>query len=221
MIEIPKLPKPSGSDNAPRWFHIAVALSMVLSAAAALVGALRTSATMSALVEQNARLVRASSTPLLQWRLSNLNAELQPVITWTVDNAGTGPAHVVWMELELEGQKLSSARQAVALMLRDQQLTPEKHKETVNNGTVTGSIEGDVLVAGRGQTLFNWVQPPERNESAYKAWRLLSRRMSDIKASACYCSVFEECWQTEFDGKLPRSVPRCDATGHTSINSRN
>jgi hypothetical protein len=49
-IEIPKFIKPPGDAPAPRWFHVA---------------ALRSSAAMTSLVEQNARLVRASSTPIL------------------------------------------------------------------------------------------------------------------------------------------------------------
>jgi hypothetical protein len=39
----------------------------------------------------------------------------------------------------------------------------------------------------------------------------------DMSIHACYCSVLEECWETNFDyGKRPQPVRECKiATGNT------
>ena len=71
MNEIQHLVKPKDGP-APRWFHIAVALSMIISAISALVATLHTGQTMTALVEQNAKLVRAGSTPILEFGHGNV-----------------------------------------------------------------------------------------------------------------------------------------------------
>ena len=54
MNELTQLAKPKDGP-APRWFHIAVAASMVLSAVSALIATIHTRETMTALVEQNAK----------------------------------------------------------------------------------------------------------------------------------------------------------------------
>lgn len=213
MIELPKISKPPGSDQGPRWFQIAVALSMVLSAGAALISAFRTSATMSALVEQNAKLVRAGSTPILQWQNSNVNAKGENELVYTVENAGTGPARVVWMELSYKGKKLGSARDLLAEGVKE--LGMEQPSGTY---TMTGSIAGSVLVAGRVQTVFRWAQPPEAKASAFRLWKAVERMPEQFEQEACYCSVFDDCWLTKFDGKVPQPVAMCQAEGRVNVN---
>jgi hypothetical protein len=31
----------------------------------------------------------------------------------------------------------------------------------------------------------------------------------EFKMKACYCSVLDECWETNFDNKRPTPVPEC------------
>lgn len=216
MIEIPKLPKPSGSDNAPRWFHIAVALSMVLSAAAALVGALRTSATMNALVEQNARLVRAGSTPILQLTNSNIGHDGKFEIQVFVENAGTGPARVVWMEARDKGKPIKHYSDFLAAQASELGLEVKNNEPGLT--IVTGSIAGDVLSAGRERRLVGWSYPDKSQVIATRLWQATDKARNRISYEACYCSVFDECWTTRFDNELPTAVPRCEAKGHTNIN---
>jgi len=213
VIELPKIPKPPGSDQGPRWFQIAVALSMVLSASAALVSAFRTSATMSALVEQNARLVRAGSTPILQWQVSNSNTNGESELVYAVENAGTGPARVVWMEMSYKGEKLKSMRDLI--LQAQKELGVESLKGI---GTTTGSIAGSVLVAGRVLTAFRWAQPPQTNATAFRLWKAVEGMPQHTELQACYCSVFDDCWLTKFDGQVPQPVAMCQAEGRVNVN---
>lgn len=215
MIELPKIPKPPGADQSPRWFQVAVALSMVLSAGAALVSAFRTSATMSALVEQNAKLVRAGSTPILQFGTSNSDGKGTPTLIYSVENAGTGPARVVWMEMRYKDQPLQSVRQVMVALSKDAGIT-----SIGDNSTLTGSIAGEVLVAGRSRELFNWKRPTADNDAnGKKLWDLMNQAGGQLTVEACYCSVFEDCWQTKFDGKVPQPVGACQPEGKVNVNS--
>ncbi|MDT9000620.1 hypothetical protein RQP53_15200 [Paucibacter sp. APW11] len=215
MIEIPKIVKPQGAEQAPRWFHIAVALSMVLSAGASLVSALRTSATMSNLVEQNARLVRAGSTPILQLTNSNYTRDGKYEIQVTVENAGTGPARIVWMEARYKDQPLKHFGKFLELQANELGIEVQGNQGLF---TVTGSVAGDVLSAGRERRLWSWPRPDKAEAVAHRLWMGTDRARGAISYEACYCSVFDECWTTRFDDELPKAVARCEAKGHTNIN---
>jgi len=213
VIEFPKLVKPQDGDKAPKWFHIAVALSMVLSAAASLVGALRTSAAMQSLVDQNARMVKASSTPILQWGTSNANEQGQPEIRYVVENAGTGPARIVWFELRYKGQALGTHWDLLKTL--NSQSPDPRALEHLN--LFTSTIAPTILVAGRSTTLFRWPIPAENQAEGRALWGVLNTERHQLDAEACFCSVFDECWTSHMQGDVPKPVPRCEPAGHTSV----
>ena len=66
---------------------------------------LHTAKTMEQLVEQNRRLVRANSVPLLQFDTGNIGDDgRSSELYLAVRNAGTGPARIVWFELLQDGR---------------------------------------------------------------------------------------------------------------------
>ncbi len=215
MIEIPKLSKPAGEDKAPRWFHVAVALSMLLSAGAALVSALKTSATMQALVEQNARLVKAGSTPILQFYAANINASDKSEIQLAVENAGTGPARVVWLEMRYDGKPLQSSHALPVVVAREHRMEVDK---SALLHTRSGSLAGDVLMAGKRQMIFSWRAEDVHDEAVKTLFETVDRDRTKLSLAACYCSVFDECWETDFGPDLPKAVQRCERQGHVSVN---
>jgi hypothetical protein len=215
VIEIPKLSKPAGEDKAPRWFHVAVALSMLLSAGAALVSALKTSATMQALVDQNARLVKAGSTPILQFYAANINASDQSEIQLAVENAGTGPARVVWLEMRYDGQPLKNSHALPVAVAKAHQVQVDKNALV---RTRSGSLAGDVLMAGKRQLIFSWRADDIQDPAVKALFETVDRDRGKLSLAACYCSVFDECWETDFGPDLPKSVQRCERQGHVSVN---
>src|SRR6202008_287634 len=106
MIEAPETPHVhhAGHDDRHRWFDIAIALAVVLVSAGSLYVSLHTGHTMEKLVEQNSRLVKANSVPLLLFDTGNVDDQGQPEIYLGVRNAGTGPARIVWFELLQDGR---------------------------------------------------------------------------------------------------------------------
>ena len=213
MIEIPKFIKPQGDAPAPRWFHVAVAISMVLSAAASLVAALRTSETMSRLVEQNARLVRASSTPILQLAGSDLTPQGEPELSLHLQNVGTGPARIVWFDVTLDGKPLPGPADLVRLAAAAN--APAGWQPTEAPGVVTSTVNATVLVAGKDVAAYAWRRPSAADPAGRQVWNALRALRRKLDVHACYCSVFDECWTTDFSGGLPQAAKRCGAQPHT------
>ena len=70
---------------------------------------------MEQLVEQNSRLVRANSVPLLQFDSGNINDEERSTELYlAVRNAGTGPARIVWFELLQDGRPVRNYQRPAA-----------------------------------------------------------------------------------------------------------
>lgn len=207
MIDFPKFTK-ADDKPAPRWFHVAVAVAMLLGALASLVGTLRTSATMRELVEQNARLVRANSTPLLMFGHGNLGENGTPRLTFSVTNAGTGPARVAWFELRVDGKPAKDMVEAVRSVA-----------ETVPGELRFNSsrIAPQILLPRDTVKIFAWDRPAE-TDPQLDAWKKVERaRFKAIEVEACFCSVFEQCWQSKLNADVPVTVEKCDPAGRTSL----
>jgi hypothetical protein len=214
MVEFPKFTK-ADDKPAPRWFHIAVAVAMLLGAAASLIGTIRTSSAMrdmvkqnAQMVEQNARLVRANSTPLLMFGHGNISDDGKPRLTFDVTNVGTGPARIVWFELRVNGKpakEMGAAIDAVA-----ERVDGERR---FNSSPVAPRI----LSPRDKSVIFAWDKPSDTNPQL-AAWQTLDRaRFSKLSVEACYCSVFEQCWTSTLSADVPKPVEACDPTGRVSL----
>ncbi|PND39307.1 hypothetical protein C1O66_18425 [Paucibacter aquatile] len=206
MIDLPKLNKPEAGP-APRWFHIAVAGSMVLSSVAAIYGSWRTSQTMSALVKENTRLVMASSTPLLEFSSGNVT-DGKPQLSFSVQNVGNGPARVVWFELKSDGKPVPH----VAAMV--DAVAPELQGKAY---FTTATIAPRLISAGKEIRLFSWDRPVGSDTVSHDAWiRFDKHRQHKLSVQACYCSVLDACWISDLEGDIPKPVERCEAEGRLS-----
>jgi hypothetical protein len=208
MNELQHLSKPKDGP-APRWFHVAVAASMVISALSALIATIHTGRTMTALVEQNAKLVRAGSTPILEFGHGNVQNDGSSALEFNVRNVGTGVARVVWFELSVDGKPMSNMTTTI------QTLDP---KLTSTPDVTTAPIAARSLAAGADARLLLWRKPGADAPDLLRAWNALDRaRFSKLSAEACFCSVFEECWTSSMSGDVPKQVASCIAEGRRSL----
>ena len=97
MIEPPETPHHVAEHHrtAIPWFDVAMGVAVLAVSFGSLYVSLHTGHTMEALVEQNQRLVRAQSTPILQYTHGN-NVDGEKVLHFEVRNVGTGPALSAW-----------------------------------------------------------------------------------------------------------------------------
>jgi hypothetical protein len=197
MIEAPETAHHAhGHDGGHRWFDIVMAVAILLVSAGSLYVALHTGHTMEALVEENERLVRAQSTPILQYESGNVGDDGAPAQVFTIKNVGTGPARVSWFELEHGGKTYSG----VAKFVLDTGINPITFIES--------SINQTVLAQGDKRNLLVWRNPSDA--VGQSRWKQIDKARSEVKVRACYCSVFDECWLSNLEADLPKRVPSCE-----------
>ena len=196
MIEAPETAHNAHSHGTGhRWFDIVMAVAILLVSAGSLYVSLHTGHTMEALVKENERLVRAQSTPILQFSHGNVTDDGARALEFTISNVGTGPARVMWTELQSDGKTYSELFQYV---------------NASGTGLITyttSPINQSVLSEGEERRILRWDYP--KDTAAQKRWSQIDKSRFDAKVKACYCSVFNECWLSNMAADLPQPVKNC------------
>jgi hypothetical protein len=205
MIEAPETPH-IHHHSSHRWFDIAMAVAVVLVSLGSLYVSLHTGETMEKLVEQNSRLVRANSVPLLQFDTGNVDDDGKAQIYLAVRNAGTGPARVVWFELLHQGKPVRNFRDL---------LPPGTRLGDAQSTIITGGIAPSMMPAGERRALLTWAKPAQAS-SAMPAWQNLDKARQGLDVEACYCSLFDECWTTKAAADVPKPVATCEIGNRTT-----
>ena len=198
MVEAPETPHQHHHKTGLPWFDFIVPVAVLFISVASLLTSLQSEKSMHALVEENRRLVSAQSTPLLMLDTGNLDAG-KPVITMTISNVGTGPAQIAWFRVaDAQGNDYSGS----ALYERIAKVDPGAK-------FISEQISATLMRSGDQRSVFKFPKPPE-NAPAFTAWETLNKTRFQLRASACYCSIFDECRITEFGASHPRPVATCD-----------
>jgi hypothetical protein len=206
MIETPETPH--AHHPAHRWLDIGLAVAVVLVSLGSLYVSLHTGKTMEQLVEQNSRLVRANSVPLLQFDTGNIgDDDRSSELYLAVRNAGTGPARIVWFELLQDGRPVRNYQDL---------LPPDaRAARRADAGIVTGGIAPSMMPAGERRKLLSWPRPA--GGELQSAWDHLNDVRNGLKVEACYCSLFDECWLTSAAADVPRPVATCEIGNRTTF----
>jgi len=197
MIEVPEPPHQHHAKTGLPWFDLVMPLAILCISVASLLTSLQSEKSMHALVEQNTRLVSAQSTPLLMLDTGNADDSGKAVISMTLSNVGTGPAQIAWFRvLDPDGTDYRGG----ALEERISKLDP---------GVAISSqqISGTLMRSGAERSVFRWPKPV--GAVALAEWEKLNKTRFGLHASACYCSIFDECKITKFDESHPKPVPSC------------
>ncbi|MBS0471508.1 MAG: hypothetical protein JSR60_10585 [Proteobacteria bacterium] len=181
--------------------YVATAAALLISAVSLWV-AIRTE-------DANNKMVAAASWPYLQVSTNDTTPDGQSVLSFDVVNAGVGPAMVETFEVWLDGKPVHSAEEALARCCGYDPKKPHPvvtHQPNIGSWT-QGTIANTVIRAGESRTFFKYPQ----TAANVAAWTTLRNAVSTgrLVARACYCSVFEECWQGVFTGLHPKRVDRC------------
>ena len=206
MIEAPETPHVHHDKH--RWLEIALAVAVVLVSLGSLYVSLHTGKTMEQLVEQNSRLVRANSVPLLQFDTGNIgDDDRSSELYLAVRNAGTGPARIVWFELLQDGRPVRNYRD-----LLPQGVQMSRAEANI----VTGGIAPSMMPAGERRKLLSWPRPAG-DSVAQSAWDHVNVVRQRLTVEACYCSLFDECWLTSAAADVPRPVATCEIGNRTTF----
>ncbi len=198
-----------------RWIDISVAACALVVSITSLCVAILHGRTMERMADANARLVSANSWPILQSYSSNwARSGTAPVVSLNIANRGVGPAKVESLEMFWNGRPLRNARELLDACCHDSALAAIDSGAAapvvsgdlaLPEGMEISSLQGDVLTAGENRRLYELSQTATNR----KLFAQLNDAFHSISLRACYCSVFDECWTTDFHTLSPQPVKQC------------
>jgi hypothetical protein len=222
MIEPPEVPHHHAHQEGlsrPGWLKFVVdavmPISVLLLSIGSLYVALHTGSAMDKLVAHNEKLVKAQSTPILEYSTSNYDpaAKLRS-LSFSVTNVGTGPARLHWLRV-VEGEKRHAHFQPWLLSLMD----AEERSTLRSAEVITGDVDGAVIPARDGRTALTWARPPESDLLGTKIWDRANIERGKLRVEVCYCSVFDECWEHRFQEGPAKAVAQCTAAPDAAASS--
>lgn len=185
-----------------RWLDIILAVAATIVSLVSLWLGLHSAHSME-------KLVAANSYPYLELMRSNMvEAPLagtdrhQHQIRYELVNNGIGPARIEWVEFKFKGKPVRDLSE-----LMDACCKGWRETDDVNLLDSRGGITGALARAGGSVAMFTWVEPAKPSP----VFTALYRQMDQITYSACYCSVFDECYLRTEDDDKPRPVEQCTA----------
>jgi hypothetical protein len=181
------------------WLDLVIAVSVVVISVISLVVSIEHGKTMENLVHENERMVAANTLPFLTLEYSSLDPVTnKPRQSISVVNGGVGPAIVDWLEIRYRGSAYTPVELVKACCASAQRA------EAKTGSWWYGNISGSLLPARDRRNLL--VATDQADPQTLKAFAGLS---GDVTARACYCSVLEECWITDFQAARPKRVKDC------------
>jgi hypothetical protein len=181
-----------------RWLDVTLAVAATIVSLVSLWLGLHSAHSME-------KLVAANSYPYLELMQSMSGPtplpgsdHLPDLIEYELVNNGVGPARVEWVEFRFKGKPVANITE-----LLDACCKAEKyHYDGLNR---RGGIEGALVRPGASVKMFTWKEQSTLNAD----FQALHRQMNDVDWSACYCSVFDECYVRTTESRKPEPVRQC------------
>jgi hypothetical protein len=198
---------PHGHGSGIPWLDIIVSVSAIFISVVSLVVSIEHGRTMEKMVDQNQKMVEANTLPLLTMDTTLTNDPSHPEnaqLKMELRNSGIGPAMIDWFELSYKGKSYGSdsSMQGVGELLKECCGSALPKSGAILPSRISG-VTGRVLPA-RDSILVFGIAPKTPGMLA-----ALMDAEEDVKKRACYCSVLDECWETNFDHKRPLPVKEC------------
>jgi len=183
-----------------RWLDLTLALCAMFVSIVSLMVAVHHGRAMD-------RLVAANSWPFLMYGTSNTDPQGNRRITLNVENDGVGPARVQTFEVWWQGQPVSTAPELLQRCCTTDAKTPIDSATARSLHVVIGQIASRVMRAGDTEAFLSL----ELKDANAEIWHRLDVARLQLKLRACYCSVFDECWETDLEQTSAKRVASCPA----------
>ncbi len=193
-------------------------LNLIIAACAVLISAASFVATY---LQSDAayRQVKAETWPYLQLSSSNYDmGSDSKVISLNLENAGVGPAAVKSFTLYYDKQPVETVWHLLLACCTDEGTDRMTFVQAYIDGSpeapiITSGASGQIMPSGNGAGLF--IMP--RDASNAELWERLDKARHKLEGRACYCSLLEECYMTDFKSD-PVEVKMCPANPHKNYN---
>lgn len=154
------------------------------------------------------RQVKAETWPYLQINSGNYDIDKEELeLYWHLHNAGVGPAHIKAFQMYYDGQEVRSINSVLRLCcLEDGEPAFDENGRIIAklSNVVTGNPVPAIIPAGEKKLVFS-VPKTEANEAL---WNKLDIERFKLSATGCYCSLLDECFETDFENE-PVEVDFC------------
>ena len=153
-------------------------------------------------------LVAANSWPFLRQILSNVHAGSKGLISIGLSNGGVGPAVIKSFEMSYEGSPVSSP---LDLLQRCCELSsePDAIKRQMPAGFLTSLVDDTVLRPGEDNVVLQ-IQTATAPEISQR----LNAALLKIGFRACYCSILDQCWESDLKSTRTTQVKECKLPQH-------
>jgi hypothetical protein len=181
------------------WLDGIIAASVIFISLLSLAVSIEHGKRMKEMVEQNQKLVVASTLPLLSMTGNNIDPVThKPQSKILLMNDGVGPAIIVRFEFRYKGVAYNTPDTLFSACCAQEM-------STKGHFFVYGNVSGGVLPARETRDLITitLLGTGDQLIPAFEEAR------KDMSFSACYCSVLDECWVTNFDERRPQPVKEC------------
>jgi hypothetical protein len=200
MPELDHAHGPHGHGSGIPWLDIIVTISVVFISVLSLGVSIEHGKTMEKMVDQNQKMVVASTLPLLSidWNMID-PVTGKPMARLNLHNDGVGPAIIESFEIRYKGVNYTPDTGLLRACCA-QVMTKGWHPFNYAN------VSGEILPARESAfpIVINQLGANDQLLPVFFAAR------KDLTIHACYCSVLEECWETDFDlHKHPQPVKQC------------
>ena len=194
------------------WLDGIIAVSVVFISVISLVVSIEHGRTMAKMVEQNQKLVVASTMPILMIFGREFDDTGKPMVQVTISNGGVGPAIIDKFEIRYKGAVFTDVNVLLRACCAAALL---KSKKSRDPQVFYSNISGLILPA-RQDFYPITIKPDKDGLDLYNAFNQV-RDSDDITYHACYCSVLDECWETNFDHKRPQPVKECKVSPNEKL----
>ena len=146
------------------------------------------------------RMVEASSWPYLQVGDSNGDAQGHALYKLILTNQGVGPAKIRKLAITYQGRPMTTVFYLAKAFVSTERMTPP-------NGVTTSDA---VVIPARETNQLLTVASPLASPELIRAF---IKNREAITVSACYCSIFDECWTTSNQGPSTSPIKVHDCGG--------
>jgi len=187
-----------------RWLDISLAIAAGVVSLVSLWLAIHSAHSME-------KLVAANSYPYLELMRNMSSLKDDPVtgggrkrVEYMLVNSGIGPARIEWVQLKYKDKPMADLSELLAACCG---MGAEPAIAMNRRGNVVGSL----VRPGAMVSMFVADEPSTPNP----IFDALHRSMENIGVTACYCSVFDECYLRIKDEEKPQPVDQCTSPGQT------
>lgn len=212
MPEVGHAHGPHGHGSGIPWLDVIVGLSAIFISVVSLVVSIEHGKTMEKMVDQNQKMVEASTMPILMISGSQFDGAGKPLFRNVISNGGVGPAIIDRFEIRYKGVLYSNEPDLLRACCAAAFLESKKkgHAQVFYS-----NVSGFILPA-RGEIDAITIKPVQDGLDLFHEF-IKVHDTDDLTYHACYCSVLNECWETDFDHKRPQPVKECKVSPNEKL----